>query len=57
MEIMQHARSRAIVLQDFESLLNDLNSRKDKFIGNNYVKCQVNYFGKLNVLLNLGWFG
>uniref|UniRef100_A0A914LG48 Uncharacterized protein n=6 Tax=Meloidogyne TaxID=189290 RepID=A0A914LG48_MELIC len=40
MEIMQHARSRAIVLQDFESLLNDLNSRKDKFIGNNYVKCQ-----------------
>nr|CAD2203053.1 unnamed protein product [Meloidogyne enterolobii] len=40
METMQHARSRAIVLQDFESLLNDLNSRKDKFIGNNYVKCQ-----------------
>uniref|UniRef100_A0A1I8C112 WXG100 family type VII secretion target n=1 Tax=Meloidogyne hapla TaxID=6305 RepID=A0A1I8C112_MELHA len=40
METIQQTRSRAIVLQDFESLLMELHSQKNNYVVNNYVLCQ-----------------
>ena len=42
METIQQLRSRAIVIQDFENLLDDLHSKENNYIcNNNYIICQV----------------